>query len=112
MRRAIWKFWDAFGMNGTEMIGYWSDKCPVKTNNEKVLATVYKKNGAALISIASWADTDVDVKLSIDWAGLGIEATKATITAREIKNFQPAKTFGVNDVIPVQKGKGWLLVIK
>ena len=54
--RALWKTWDNFGMQGTEMIGYWSSNCPVKQANEKVLATVYKKDKAALISIASWAD--------------------------------------------------------
>jgi hypothetical protein len=110
--RPIWKFWDEFGMKGTEMIGYWSENCPVKTNNDKILATVYKKDGAALISIASWADNKTDVQLSIDWSKLGIDPAKATIAANEIKNFQPAKTFSVNETIPVDKGKGWLLIVK
>ncbi|SFP71642.1 glycoside hydrolase domain-containing protein [Parafilimonas terrae] len=110
--RPIWKVWDEFGMQGTKMIGYWSSNCPVKTTNDKVLATVYKKDGKALISIASWANNDVNVQLKIDWKQLGIDASKATITAPEIKNFQPAKTFSVNDAIPVQKNKGWLLIIK
>ena len=35
--RAIWKVWDEFGMQGTNMIGYWSSNCPVKTNNQKVI---------------------------------------------------------------------------
>lgn len=110
--RNIWKLWDTFGIKGSEMIGYWSENCPVKTNNEKVLATVYKKNGTALISIASWADTDVNVKLNIDWKKLGLNPSKATITAPEIINFQPAKTFTAKDEIPVSKGKGWLLIVK
>ncbi|MFT4154832.1 glycoside hydrolase domain-containing protein [Parafilimonas sp.] len=110
--RPIWKAWDAFGMQGAKMIGYWSSNCPVKTSNDKVLATVYKKDGKALISIASWADDDVNVQLKIDWKKLGIDASKATITAPDIKNFQPAKTFGANDDIPVQKNKGWLLVVE
>ena len=110
--RPIWKAWDDFGMKGTEMIGYWSDNCPVKTDNKNVLATVYKKKGAALISIASWADTTVNIRLEIDWKKLGIDSSKASIVAPEIKNFQPARTFGLNDPIEVQKGKGWLLVIK
>jgi len=110
--RPIWKFWDEFNMQGTEMIGYWSSNCPVKTNNEKVLATVYKKNGTALISIASWADNNTDVQLNIDWAKLGIDPGKATIVAKEIQKFQPAKTFAVNETIPVEKGKGWLLIVK
>ncbi len=110
--RPIWKVWDEFGMQGTEMIGYWSSNCPVKTNNDKVLATVYKKKGAALISIASWAENDVNVQLKIDWKKLGINPLHATITAPAIKNFQQQKTFSVNDALPVEKGKGWLLIIK
>ena len=75
------------------MIGYWSDNCPVKTNNDKVLATVYKKNGSVLVAIASWAETDTRVKLNIDWNKLGIDPAKAIITAPEAKNFQPGKNF-------------------
>ncbi len=110
--RPIWKVWDDFGMQGTKMIGYWSNNCPVKTTNEKILATVYKKKGAALISIASWADDAVNVQLKIDWRKLGINNKKAVIIAPEIKNFQPSKTFSINDKIPVEKNKGWLLIVK
>jgi hypothetical protein len=102
--RPIWKVWDDFGMKGTKMI--------VKTDNDQVLATVYKKDGAALVSIASWADSDVDVHLKIDWKQLGIDPSKATITAPEVAKFQHGRTFGIDEKIPVEKGKGWLLVIK
>ena len=110
--RPIWKAWDDFGMKGTKMIGYWVDDNPVKTDHEKVLATVYKKDGAAIVSIASWEDSDTEIQLKIDWQKLGIDPTKATITAPAIRSFQPAKTFGLNDKIPVEKAKGWLLIIK
>lgn len=110
--RPLWKFWDDFGMQGTEMIGYWSDRCPVKTNHPNVLATVYQKQGATLISIASWADDRTDVQLSIDWAKLGLDPTKATITAKPIDHFQAQRQFTVNEAIPVEKGKGWLLVVR
>ena len=110
--RPIWKLWDEFGIKGSEMIGYWSTKCPVTTDNEKVKATVYKSKGKALVSIASWAPENVDVHLKINWQSLGIDPAKATITAKEVTNFQPAKTFGANDAIRVEKGKGWLLIIE
>jgi hypothetical protein len=110
--RPIWKLWNEFGMQGTEMIGYWSDNCPVRTNNEKVLATVYKKNGAALISIASWAGEDVRLKLNIDWKKLGIDPSRATLEAKAIDNFQQAKIFLPGDDINVEKNKGWLLIVK
>ena len=110
--RPIWKVWDDFGMKGSSMIGYWSENCPVKTSNDKVIATVYKKNGAALIAIASWSTEDTDVQLQIDWKKLGIDPLKATITAPAVTNFQPATSFSPTDNIKVNKGKGWLLVVK
>ncbi len=110
--RPIWKVWDNFGMQGTKMIGYWVENNPVKTNNPDVLATIYKKDHSALVSIASWAKDDVNIKLQIDWKALGIDPAKATITAPEVKNFQQAASFKDGDEIKVEKGKGWLLVIK
>ncbi len=110
--RPIWKAWDDFGMKGTKMIGYWVDTNPVKTDNPKVLATVYKKQGKAMVAIASWADKDAKVKLSIDWKALGIDKTKARISAPDIKNYQQARAFNPDDEIDVPKGKGWLLVVE
>ncbi|HLX65412.1 MAG TPA: glycoside hydrolase domain-containing protein, partial [Puia sp.] len=110
--RPIWKVWDAFGMEGTRMIGYWSPSCPVKTDNPAVLATVYKKNGRMLVAIASWAAQDTTVRLRIDWKGLGSDPARAVIEAPEVKDFQPARTFTVDERIPIQKGKGWLLIIR
>jgi hypothetical protein len=110
--RPIWKVWDDFGMQGTKMIGYWVDNNPVKTNNTEVLATIYKKNKSALVSIASWAADDTTIHLQIDWKALGIDPAKATITAPGVKNFQPAASFKDGQDIKVDKGKGWMLIIK
>ncbi|MDB4919784.1 glycoside hydrolase domain-containing protein [Mucilaginibacter sp.] len=109
--RPIWKVWDNFGMQGTKMIGYWVENNPVKTNNPEVLATIYKKPGKVLVSIASWAADDVNIKLKIDWNALGIDPAKATITAPEIKDFQQAASFKDGDEIKIEKGKGWLIII-
>ncbi|MEO6914978.1 MAG: glycoside hydrolase domain-containing protein [Chitinophagaceae bacterium] len=110
--RPIWKLWDEFGIQGSEMIGYWSDNCPIKTDNSRVLATVYRKGATALVSIASWADADVEVKLQIDWSKLGIDPAKASIRIPEVKNFQKAMEVKVGDALHVPKGKGFLLLIK
>jgi hypothetical protein len=109
--RPIWKVWDAFGITGSEMIGYWSDNCPVKTDHERIKATVYKKKGSAMISIASWENSQADFKLLIDWKSLGIDPAKAKIHAPAIRNFQIERTFSEKDMIPVEKGKGWILII-
>jgi len=59
---AMWKLWDAFGIQTSEMLGYWSPKCPVKTNNPNVLATVYRKKGRSLISLAHWPSVKGRIK--------------------------------------------------
>jgi hypothetical protein len=73
---------------------------------------VYKKKGKALISIASWADQDEEIELKINWQKLGIDPAKANITAPEIKNFQPGKTFNIKEKIPVAIRKGWILIVE
>ena len=108
----LWRLWNDAGIQGSEMIGYWSSHCPVKTNNDKILVTVYKKKGLALLSIASWADTTAQVKLQIDWKALGIDEGKATIIAPAIKDFQPQQNFTKDEMITVEKNKGWLLLLK
>jgi hypothetical protein len=108
----LWKLWDKFGMQSTRMIGYWSTNCPVRTDNLQILSTAYVKPGAALISVASWAQDTVLCSVSVDWKSLGLDSTKVTIKAPAVKNFQDERTFRVGEKIPVPPGKGWLLEVK
>ncbi len=110
--RPIWKAWDNFGIKDSKMIGYWVKSNPVKTSDKDILATVYKKNKKVMIAIASWSTKEKNIKLLIDWNALKIDPQKATITAPAIENFQQAQNFSINGEIPVEKGKGWLLVIQ
>lgn len=110
--RPVWKLWNDFGMKGTTMIGYWVPDNPVKTGDPNIPATVYLKKGKALVSIASWANSDTAVRLEINWKALGIDQAKATITAPAVRDFQPAAQFRPGEAIPVAKSKGWLLVIQ
>jgi len=109
---ALWKFWDEFGIQDTEMVGYWAENCPVKTGRNDVLATVYVKEEKTLVSLASWAEENVGVKLEIDWESLKLDPQTAKLKAHAIKDFQNAAVFNPNDLIPVEKGKGWLLIIE
>ena len=109
----LWKLWDSFGMQNSEMIGYWVKDNPVKTGSEKTLATVYSHMGdKALISLATWEDTDAKVKLSIDWAKLGLDPSKVTLHAPAIEKFQQETTWKPSDEIVVPKGKGLLIIAK
>ncbi len=110
--RPVWKIWKLFGMKGSDMIGYWVPNSPVKTDNDKVLVTVYKKEGKALLSIASWAKEPVEVHLDIDWKALGINPKTAKLTAPASEGFQPAAEFNPSEGIPVTPNKGWLLILE
>ena len=65
-----------------------------------------------MIALASWAKEPVDVRLVIDWKALGLDVAQARITAPGIEGFQEARMFGADEAIPVQPGKGWLLVLR
>ncbi len=108
----IWKAWDDFGIQGSRMIGYWVEDSPVKTSNEHVLATLYKKKDKVLISLASWAPEDTQVTLNIDWKALDLDPKKVCIIAPGIPDFQSHRVFDINEPIPVEKNKGWLLIIE
>lgn len=108
--RPLWKLWDEFGMAGTTMSGWWSADCPVVTDHPQVKASVYWKAGRALIALASWAPAPAGVRLKVDWAALGFASAPATLRAPEVEKFQPGTAFAAGAAIPVQPGKGWLLV--
>jgi hypothetical protein len=108
----IWKVWDNFGIASSEMVGNWDDKTVVSTSNNEVFATAYLKNKKMLISVASWANEKVDITLSIDFKRAGLNPDKIQITAPAIDKFQPERTFGKNEAIPVEPKKGWLLIVE
>ena len=107
----IWEVWDNFGIQESRMIGYWVPDAPVATDHEDVLATSYVADGKTLVSIASWAEDAVEVRLEIDWDALDIDPRAARITAPAVPDFQPGATFAPEDPIPVEPGKGRLLII-
>jgi hypothetical protein len=110
--RPLWKVWDDFGMVGSRMIGFWVPDAPVRTGRADVLATSYVRSSRVLVSIGSWAPSEVLLRLEIDWRALGIDPARATITAPAIEDFQAAATFTPDEPIPVAPGKGWLLIIR
>ncbi|WP_157971317.1 glycoside hydrolase domain-containing protein [Dyella sp. C9] len=111
--RALWKLWDAFGIEQAEMIGWWVHDTPVQTGRDDVLATSYVRRGSkTLIAIASWAPQKTSVKLAIDWKALGLSSNKATLVAPAVEGFQPAATFKPDQLIPLEPGKGWLIEVE
>lgn len=110
--RPLWRLFDQFGIQQTEMIGYWTADCPAKTDHPQVLATVYRKPGKTLIALASCAPETVECQLTIDFEALGLSSETASLRAPAVENFQGEATFRPADPIPVDPARGWLLVVE
>jgi hypothetical protein len=108
--RNIWRLEDLFGIADSEYLGWWDPACPVKTDHPQVKASVYRKEGKSLIALGSWANEIASVKLSIDWAALGLAPQKASLWAPACEKFQDERVFSADAAIPVPPGKGWLLI--
>lgn len=108
----IWKVWDDFGIENSEMIGYWVNDCPVKTGRPDVLATVYKKEGQVLIALASWAAGPARILLDIDWAALGMNPNEVKMQMPAVKDFQESGSLKPGESFQVPEGKGFLIQIR
>jgi len=107
----MWKVWDEVGIRASKMFGYWSPSTPVRTGRDDVLATTYVGAKDVLIAVASWAPTAVPCRLRIDWAKLGMDPATATLRAPAIKDFQEEAQLKPGDEIPIEPGKGRLLIL-
>lgn len=107
----LWKLWDEFGMAQSEMIGYWVKSSPITTSHPDVPCTIYKRYDKVLIALASWAENDTDIRLSIQWKKLGFKPGSAILTAPAIKDFQAPFTANPEESIHIPKGKGLLLIL-
>ena len=113
--KAIWKVWDQFGIDQAQMIGHWDPANPVTTGRDDLLATTYlRRDGKAkaLIALASWAETMVPCRLTVDLSVLGLDPGKAHLYAPPVQGFQPAALFDLEEKIPVAPGRGWLLFLE
>ena len=107
----LWKFWDDFQIQNSQMIGFWVPDSPLKTNREDVLATIFLKKKEVLVSVASWAEEKALVEFIIDWNRLGLDPETCRFYAPEIRDFQSAAAFDPKGMIPVESEKGWLLLL-
>lgn len=108
----VWALWQSFGISEAEMLGYWDENCPVKTDSPAVKATAYVKSNQTLISIGNFDSNDQTIHLTIDWNALKIDPNKAEIIAPAVKNFQEEHSFGTEEEIKVKAKEGWLLIVR
>ncbi len=110
--RNIWGLFDDFGISGSEFIGYWSDDCPVTTGYSHTPASVYLNDDRVMIAIANWYEDNKNLWLNVDWHSLGMNKNEVVFKAPYIKNFQKDKTYTPWERIPVETGKGIVLIME
>lgn len=106
----IWKLWDDFGIQESNMLGYWSKRCPVKTGETDVKATAYVKDGKTLIVIGNWGG-DKSITLDIDWDTIGLDKNKAIVKAPLIRGVQEEQLFPTNGSLKIGAEKGIILFV-
>ena len=101
----VWNLMNEFEIDSSKMIGYWIDDAPVKTENAKVLATTYVKDGEVLIALASWSNSDEIVDLVIDWDQLIIDESSAVVTVAQVDGLQSyERVTGTSVQVPANMG--------
>jgi hypothetical protein len=108
----IWKFWDEYGFQSMDMIGYWDDNNPITCSNPSVKATVFKGKDVMVVAVASWSDKDEEVTLAFNSAKAGFDLDSGDVFIPGIVNFQEKQnTVSLNNMV-IPGGKGYLIVIK
>ena len=64
------------------------------------------------IAVASWAAEPVDVKIDLDWEAVGLDSVRATVAIPGIELFQDALESPSLDALPIEPGKGWIVVVE
>ena len=108
----VWKLWQSFGIEEAEMLGYWDEKCPVRTSDPEVKATAYVKPDKVLVAIGNFSDQDKTIQLSFDWKALGFDPDQTVLSAPAVTDFQEAHTFQKDEHIFVKSKEGWLLILE
>jgi hypothetical protein len=98
--------------------GYWKPGfIPPPPLPAPTQATVYTAFGShAIIAVATWCESALNVTLSIDWAALGLDSSNAVIVAPAISDLQAASgPFSVDGTgavtVPVDASAGIILQI-
>ena len=108
----VWKLWQSFGIEEAEMLGYWDEKCPVRTSDPEVKATAYVKPDKVLVAIGNFSDQDKTIQLSFDWKALGFDPDQTVLSAPAVTDFQETRTFQKDEHIFVKSKEGWLLILE
>lgn len=60
------RVWDDFGIEDAQIFGYWHSACPIKSDNNDVKITVYKKADSVLVCVYNFSSDEKKFTMSVD----------------------------------------------
>jgi hypothetical protein len=110
--RPLWKLFDDFDIANSEMLGYWVERSPVKTDVANIKSTAYLHPEHVLVAIGSWSDRDEKVQLYIDWGKLGWQLNDVKLFTPAIDGLQAFEELDPTQPIHVESQQGRVVVIE
>lgn len=107
---AEYKLWDEFGIENSEMFGYWHSKVPVGTNDNSVLCTVYLNADKALVCLYNFSDEEKKIKITLNRELLGFNPHKTAIVP-EIDGYQERNILNVGEEQLIHRKDGLIFVL-
>lgn len=104
----LWRAIDNLGLPERQMLGWWTEECPVRTGCDDVRATAWVGEDDLVAALASWSPEPVEVTLAVE----GAVASEWELHAPEIEGFQPALRQPLGAPLPLEPGRGWLVRVR
>lgn len=108
----LWKFFDDYHFEQREMIGYWEEDCPVKTNNPELVVSVFKGSDNLVLAVGNWSGKDQTGSLLINWKNIGIKEENAVFITPAVKDFQEEAEINRTGQLKIEGGKGLIVILK
>lgn len=96
----IREFYNQWHIQDSSMKGWWDKECPVRTDNDDILATAYIIPGQkTLICVASWLDSTQGISLDVDYTSLGLDPDNVKYVVPNITCLQnPTQLSTLNNI--------------
>lgn len=109
----IWKLWKEFDIENAQMLGFWDENAPVTTSDPEVKTTAFIHKGKkALISVGNFSKEEKSVYLTFDWKTFKLNPQKVSIKAPEVKDFQSAQSFRLDQPLKIKAKEGYMLIVE
>jgi len=110
--QAIWHLFDEFDIAHSEMLGYWVDRSPIKTDTKGIMSTIYQHHDRVLIAIGSWSGEDEHVEVLIDWDQFDFGPDSVQFYSPSIDGLQRFRSYNINEPVTVEKNQGLILILE